>query len=153
MAIKYAHTNLVALDWRILASFYQQVFGCRPVPPERDLSGSWLDQATGLTNARLRGQHLRLPGWGDEGPTLEIFQYESMPERPDLKPNTPGYAHIAFAVDDVSAVAASVLAHGGSAVGEATVREIPGVGLLTFVYMADPEGNIIEIQNWRAIDD
>jgi predicted enzyme related to lactoylglutathione lyase len=69
-----------------------------------------------------------------------------MPEHPDLKPNTPGFTHIAFAVDDVPATALAVFNHGGSAVGELTVRDVPGVGLLTFQYVADPEGNIIEIQ-------
>jgi hypothetical protein len=38
----YVHTNLIAHDWRALAEFYQQVFGCVPVPPERDLSGPLL---------------------------------------------------------------------------------------------------------------
>ena len=90
-----------------------------------------------------------LPGYGDDGPTLEIFQYGSMPEHPSVKPNTPGFAHIAFAVDDVAATARAVFDHGGSAVGELTVREVPGVGLLTFQYVADPEGNIVEIQNWK----
>ena len=31
---KYVHTNLIAQDWRALASFYQEAFGCVPVPPE-----------------------------------------------------------------------------------------------------------------------
>jgi len=34
-------------------------------------------------------------------------------------------------------------------VGELTVREVPGVGVLTVRYVADPEGNIIEIQSWN----
>ncbi len=149
MPTKYAHTNLIAKDWRRLAAFYQEVFGCVPVPPERDLSGDWVDKATGISGAHIFGMHLRLPGYGDDGPTLEIFQYESMPEHPSVKPNTPGFTHIAFAVDDVALVAREVFNHGGSAVGELTVREVPGVGLLTFQYAADPEGNIVEIQNWK----
>ena len=28
---RYGHTNLVANDWRALAKFYQEVFGCVPV--------------------------------------------------------------------------------------------------------------------------
>jgi hypothetical protein len=36
---KYVHTNLIAEDWRALAGFYQEVFGCIPVPPERDFQG------------------------------------------------------------------------------------------------------------------
>jgi len=152
MVMKYAHTNLVARDWKRLAAFYQEVFGCVPVPPERDLSGEWLDRATGIDEAHIRGIHLRLPGYGDNGPTLEIFQYRSMPPHPEVKLNTPGFSHIAFAVDDVAAIAQSIFDHGGSPVGELTMREVPGVGLLTFQYAADPEGNIVEVQNWRKGD-
>ena len=150
MAIKYVHTNLIAKDWKRLLAFYQEVFGCIPVLPERDLSGDWLDQATGIAGSHIRGVHLRLPGYGDDGPTLELFQYGDMPQHPAISPNTPGFSHIAFAVDDVHEMAREVLAHGGSVVGELAVREIPGVGMLTFQYLTDPEGNIIELQNWQA---
>ena len=150
MPTKYAHTNLIAKDWWRLASFYREVFGCVPVPPERDLSGEWVDKATGISGAHIFGMHLKLPGYQDDGPTLEIFQYGSMPEHPSVEPNTPGFTHIAFAVDDVPATAQAVFDHGGSAVGELTVREVPLVGLLTFQYVADPEGNIIEVQNWKT---
>jgi len=58
---KYVHTNLIAGDWCRLATFYQQVFGCIPVPPERDLKGEKLEAGTGIPGAHLRGIHLRLP--------------------------------------------------------------------------------------------
>ena len=149
MPIRYTHTNLVARDWQRLAAFYEQVFACTPVPPQRDHSGEWLDRITGLPKARIRGQHLRLPGHGDGGPTLEVFQYDGMPAHPQVRPNTPGYSHIAFAVDDVPATVAAVLAHSGSTVGELVERDVPGVGRLTVQYVADPEGNIIEVQRWQ----
>ena len=149
MVTKFTHTNLIAKDWKRLSSFYENVFGCEPVPPERDLSGEWLDKATGIDDSHIKGIHLRLPGYGDDGPTLEIFQYDSMPEHPAVNPNTPGFAHIAFLVDDVASTAQAVFRHGGAAVGEPTVREVPGVGLLTFQYVSDPEGNIVEIQKWE----
>jgi hypothetical protein len=41
------------------------------------------------------------------------------------------------------------LRQGGKAVGEISSAEAKGVGLLTFVYCADPEGNILELQAWR----
>jgi predicted enzyme related to lactoylglutathione lyase len=149
MPTKYAHTNLIAKDWKRLSTFYQEVFGCVPVPPERDLSGEWLDKATGLSGSRIFGMHLRLPGCGDDGPSLEIFQYGTMPEHPSVHPNTPGFSHSAFAVEDISAAVRAVLNCGGSVCGELTVREVLGVGLLTFQYVTDPEGNIIEVQNWK----
>ena len=56
--------------------------------------------------------------------------------------------HLAFHVDDVEGICTKVISFGGSELGEIIKKEIEGVGLLTFIYMADPEGNIIEIQNW-----
>jgi predicted enzyme related to lactoylglutathione lyase len=149
MPIKYAHTNLVAHNWKRLASFYETVFGCIPIPPERDLSGDWLDKVTGIPESHIRGIHLQLPGYELRGPTLEIFQYSVMPERCPIHPNTPGFSHIAFAVDDVATTAQRAFDNGGSAVGEFTVREVQGIGVLTVRYVADPEGNIIEIQSWN----
>lgn len=91
---------------------------------------------------------MRLPGFGENGPTLEIFEYlESEPSLPSAA-NRKGFGHIAFHVDDVEETARTVIAKGGKTIGELTTREVPGVGVLTFVYMADPEGNIIEIQHW-----
>jgi predicted enzyme related to lactoylglutathione lyase len=148
---RYVHTNLVAHNWQRLAGFYQAVFGCMPVPPERDLAGEWLDRATGITGARIRGVHLRLPGYGDNGPTLEIFQYDTGPDASGSAPDRPGFGHIAFAVDDVAAARAAVQAAGGGSVGDVVALPVPGAGTVTFVYLTDPEGNIIELQSWSQI--
>lgn len=69
---RYVHTNLIAHDWRRLADFYEEHFGCVPVPPERNYSGSTLETGTGVPGATLQGVHLRLPGHGDRGPTLVL---------------------------------------------------------------------------------
>jgi predicted enzyme related to lactoylglutathione lyase len=145
---KYAHTNLVAADWKRLATFYGRVFGCVPLLPERDLSGEWLEAATGVPQARIRGVHLRLPGYGDNGPTLEVFQYNRQMDPSKSVANRPGFAHVAFAVDDVAAAREAVLAAGGGIVGDLVAVEIPGAGQITFAYVTDPEGNIIELQHW-----
>ncbi len=145
---KFVHVNLIARDWRKLAAFYRDVFGCRPVPPERDQAGDWLAKGTGAPGAALQGVHLRLPGWPDDGPTLELYQYrESAPALEPL-PNRPGYGHIAFAVEDVDAALAAMLAAGGSSLGEPVSVTVAGAGELRFVYARDPEGNIVELQAW-----
>jgi len=146
---KYVHTNLVAADWRRLARFYENLFGCQLVPPERNLAGEWLDRATGIPDAEIHGAHLRLPGYGDDGPTLEVFEYAPGAGRSSGGPNRPGFGHIAFRVDDVLAAREAVLAAGGGAVGEVVAVNVAGAGEITFVYMTDPEGNIIELQSWR----
>lgn len=149
MSIKFVHTNIIAKDWRRLVAFYQDVFECVPVLPERKLSGKWLDEGTGINNAYLEGVHLKLPGYGENGPTLEIFQYSEMIEKQSIsRSNSQGYGHIAFHVDNVRELFDKVLASGGEAIGEIVQKEVECVGLLTFAYVTDPEGNIIELQNW-----
>ena len=149
MKNKYKHTNIIARDWRVLAQFYQDVFDCIFVPPERDLSGIWLEKGTGVTGASIQGAHLLLPGYGKNGPTLEIYQYAHNESKSATAANREGLMHLAFEVDDIEQTTAEVLKHGGGKIGEIISTEIEGVGLLTFVYLADPEGNIIELQSWR----
>jgi len=145
---KYVHTNLIARDWKRLVQFYCDVFGCEPKGPERNLSGTWLDRVTALRNAHLEGVHLRLPGFGDDGPTLEIFSYDRLMETQLPATNQCGFAHIAFAVDDVDEALLAVTAAGGSAVGDIATAEVNGVGVIRMVYARDPEGNIVELQKW-----
>ena len=148
MDIKYVHTNIIASDWKSLANFYEQVLGCTPVPPVRSQSAAWLERGTGVSNASLEGVHLRLPGYGIDGPTLEIYQYHRMEEKPAPLPNRKGLGHLAFLVDDVAQLREKILQYGGGELGQVTKAEVAGVGSLTFIYMTDPEGNILEIQHW-----
>lgn len=143
---KYGHTNLIAEDWRALARFYEEQFGCTPVPPERDFKGQDLERGTGIAGAELRGVHLRLPGHGDNGPTLEIFNYNVLQARPPTAVNRPGFGHVAFVVNDVPAARAAVLAAGGRAVGEVVTLTNAAGAKLTWAYVTDPEGNVIELQ-------
>lgn len=147
--MRYAHTNLIALDWRRLANFYIDHFECVPILPERDLSGDLLDRLSGLEGAHLCGIHLLLPGNGEGGPTLEIYSYDALAAKPLPAANVPGFGHLAFEVDNVADKYAEVIAAGGSALGEIVRFVRPGLPALTAAYVQDPEGNIIEIQNWE----
>jgi predicted enzyme related to lactoylglutathione lyase len=146
---KYVHTNIVSDNWEQLAKFYEKVFGCKRLLPERDMSGKWIEDGTGVTNAHIRGAHLRLPGYGDTGPTIEIFEYDQNFRVEKARINQPGFTHIAFLVDDVGNALKEVLSEGGGQVGSVVKKEFPQLGLLTFVYASDPDGNIIELQNWK----
>jgi predicted enzyme related to lactoylglutathione lyase len=147
--IRYVHTNIVADDWQSLAHFYEVVLECRVVPPERDLSGEWLTDLTGIPGVHIRGAHLALPGYTDEGPTLEIFSYEPSEPADRLRPlNTPGIGHLAFLVDDVGEMVDRVIEGGGEIVGSIVQKKYRGLGSLTVAYCRDPEGNTIELQNW-----
>jgi predicted enzyme related to lactoylglutathione lyase len=144
---RYVHTNLIAADWRALAGFYQEVFGCTPVPPERDLAGADLEAGTGIEGAHLTGVHLRLPGYGEAGPTLEVFSYDKLEERGRTGINRLGFGHIAFAVRDVGAAQEAVLAAGGGRIGEVVTIRIGDGSRVTWCYVTDPEGNVIELQS------
>jgi predicted enzyme related to lactoylglutathione lyase len=148
MQAKYVHTNLIAKNWRSLAKFYTDVFGCTLVPPERNYQGNELDAGTGLKDAHLTGAHLRLPGYDDNGPTLEIYNYNHLEPATDPKVNRPGFGHIAFEVNDVREARNLVKANGGDIVGEIVTLTTSAGTKVTWCYMTDPEGNIIELQSW-----
>ena len=148
MNARYGHTNLIARDWRRLASFYKELFGCVPVPPERDYRGEALEAGTALPGAALRGVHLRLPGYGSDGPTLEIYEYAHEEPSQPAAVNRPGWGHIAFAVDSVQASQAAVLEAGGARIGEIVTLATADGRMVTWCYVTDPEGNIIELQSW-----
>jgi len=145
---RYVHTNLIARDWRALAHFYQQVFGCEPVPPEREFKGAHLEAGTGIAGAELHGVHLRLPGYDADAPTLEIFSYNVLEDRPSTAVNRPGYCHIAFSVMNIFAARDAVLAAGGRVVGDIVTLAIDTGAKVTWCYVTDPEGNVVELQSW-----
>jgi predicted enzyme related to lactoylglutathione lyase len=148
--MKFVHTNIVARNWGKLAQFYIDVFGCEPIYPERDMSGEWINRVTGIRNVHIRGIHLKLPGY-ENGPTLEIFEYNTARDSDTVRLiNQYGLAHIAFHVDNVDGTLEKLLEHGGSKYGQLVEKEMAGLGVLTVVYTLDPEGNIVEIQNWKS---
>ena len=142
---KYGHTNLIAKDWRGLARFYQEHFGCIPVPPEGDFKGKDLERtgirrrttrcAPAIAGARRGGRRWK-------------FNYNILKEKPDVAVNRPGFGHIAFVVDDVPSAREAVFAAGGQPVGEVVTLTTATGSKVTWVYVTDPEGNVIELQSW-----
>jgi catechol 2,3-dioxygenase-like lactoylglutathione lyase family enzyme len=101
-----------------------------------------------VKGTRLTGVHLRMPGFGEYGPTIEIFNYSQLEDAPAPKVNRPGFSHIAFAVDSVDAARQEFLSAGGSPVGDVVTLTTPAGSKVTWCYVADPEGNIVELQHW-----
>ncbi|MGI5919945.1 MAG: VOC family protein [Christensenellales bacterium] len=144
MGIRYLHTNIIAKDWRALAAFYIEVFGCEPVQP----GGEPVDESdgqTGICGMRMTGARLKLPG---SDAMLEILSCE--PEGLDSwRPvNRPGLGHLAFYVDDIEQTLADITAHGGQQVSEVVRHTASEGGTLITAYACDPEGNGLELQNW-----
>ena len=145
---KYVHTNLIAENWKKLAVFYEEIFGCKVVPPERDFKGKDIESGTGIKNVHLQGAHLQLPGYRENGPTLEIFSYSPHAEKQQKVINRPGYGHIAFQVDNVEKAKEVILNNGGREIGEIVTLQVSSNSKVTWCYVTDPEGNVIELQSW-----
>ena len=146
--VKYIHTNLTVRDLERISRFYQDIFHCEPVRNPEDLSGSAVSDITNVENAAIKYVHLTLPGFGPNGPELELIQYENETAEPEKISNCLGYGHLAFSVANVRETLEQVVAAGGSAIGKLVTADIPNRGRLTEVYATDPEGNIIELQHY-----
>jgi catechol 2,3-dioxygenase-like lactoylglutathione lyase family enzyme len=109
-----------------------------------------VDGITGLKCAHITGEHLALPGYDDNTPTLEIFSYDEMTAHAGTAINRCGLAHIAFTVDDVRKTLSTLLEAGGGQVGALETTVYPDGRRLDIVYATDPEGNIVEIMKWTS---
>jgi catechol 2,3-dioxygenase-like lactoylglutathione lyase family enzyme len=145
---RFGHVNVTSRDWRRLSAFYTEVFGLELVPPERDYRGPDLDAATRFQGAHLTGAHLRLPGHGPAGPTLEIYQYDQVEAGAEARVDRAGWGHIAFQVPDVPDALREVLAAGGGRFGEVVTLTTSDGRRVTWCYATDIDGNIIELQAW-----
>jgi predicted enzyme related to lactoylglutathione lyase len=149
MKTKYVHTNIVANNWKKLADFYIKVFDCKVVPPIRHYKGKDLEDAVKIKSVELNGVHLKLLGYNKSGPTLEIFSYIPSLTKQNRKVNTPGITHIAFDVGDVHKMQEKVIENGGEKVGKIITLKRSDGKKVTWCYVKDPEGNMIELQKWH----
>lgn len=152
MVTRYDHTGIVARDVEHLAAFYEKVFACVPASPPRSLTGDLVGRGVGVPEVELRGMWLLLPGHGNPPPILELFEYSKVQERDTPPPNQFGFNHISFEVDDVHETAGAVIAAGGSQLGEIVDYETPSGKVLRYVYMRDPEGNVVELEQTLSHD-
>lgn len=148
-AVKYSHTNLITTDWKKISKFYMDVFDCIPLGPIRKFSGKAVEDGTSVESANIEGVHLLLPGFGEEGPTLEVFQYSNVLKQKETFANTRGYTHIAFEVSSLDETCRNLVKAGGWMLGKLARQPVEGVGVCIFVYARDPDKNIIEIQSWE----
>jgi len=102
--MKFSHTNIISTNWKELVDFYVKTFECKIVLPIRKQSREWLEKGTDLKNAKLEDAYLLLSEYGENVPTLEIYQYENIEEQNFILPNKRGFAHIAFEVQSVELV-------------------------------------------------
>jgi catechol 2,3-dioxygenase-like lactoylglutathione lyase family enzyme len=146
------HVNLVVSEMPRMLAFYRDVIGFT-VTKQVTISGDWIGKTVGLTNVSAEVVYLDLPS----GPRIELLRYLS----PDAirvpgvdKPNAIGLRHMAFEVDDVDEMVAKLRAasveffSGVQTVPDSQVTYAGGVRK-RLVYFRDPEGNILELCEYR----
>lgn len=138
------HTSMVARDLDRVASFYTGVLGAQLLKLI-DIDTPDFGRGVGLPGASARIAHLLLAGGAL---VLEIIQYRDpvAAAQEAGAANVPGFRHLAFQVDDMSAAFRRV-----GELGVATESEKPVTVTTTsaqgiqFLYIRDPEGNLIEL--------
>jgi catechol 2,3-dioxygenase-like lactoylglutathione lyase family enzyme len=146
------HVNLVVTDLPRMLAFYRDALGFT-VTKQVTISGDWIGRTVGLTNVSAEVVYLDLPS----GPRIELLRYIT----PDAlrvpgvdKPNAIGLRHMAFKVDDVETTMNRLRAAGVEffsdvqTVPDSQVTYAGGVRK-RLVYFRDPEGNILELCEYR----
>jgi glyoxylase I family protein len=129
MHIDHVGLNVADLDAQV--EWYKKVFGFKTARPFE------------VEPIGLRGIFLV----GEDGFAIELLQKQGSSR--NFKASNvaegalnQGFGHICYRVDDVAAMNQILLAHGAAQI--MPVQESPEPGV-TMAYVADPEGNLIEI--------
>lgn len=145
--MRFDQVKILAHDLEALVSFYIEALDCVVVVPEQSTDRA-VARGVGVPDAEVRLGVLRLPGRGDHGPVLELYSVEG--EVPDGWDYLPGQSQLAFEVTDLEKAIGRVVSAGGSKLGEVVEWEAPSGAVARFVYLRDPEGNIVDL--WSRVE-
>lgn len=145
------HVNLVVRDLAGMTRFYRDVLGLK-VTKEVTISGQWIDEVVGLTDVLADVVYLDL----ETGSRIELIAYRRpVGQQADINDaNTPGIRHLAFRVSDIDAMAVKLRDFGVSLGSE--IATVPQTQVSyadgarkRLVYFHDPEGNLLELCEYR----
>jgi catechol 2,3-dioxygenase-like lactoylglutathione lyase family enzyme len=133
------HVGIVVDDLAAATAFFVEL-GLK-LQGEGPVEGGWVDRVVGLEGVRAEIAMLETP---DGHGRLELTKFHSPSVRDGDRhapANAPGLRHVAFAVDDIDAVVASLRARGTELVGEVENYE----DIYRLCYVRGPEGIIVEL--------
>lgn len=133
------HTGIVVRDLEKAANFYRALGFIDSNKASEE--GKFIDQVTGLLNAKLEWIKLKAP----DGYLLELLQYHSHMESEEVtnqKSNKLGCSHMAFGVDNIEKTCEIIEKMGGSIVNSPALTDDKRVKV---AYCHDIEGVLIEI--------
>lgn len=146
------HINIVVRELDRMLTFYRDLLGMK-VTMQARLEGAWIENVVGLRGVCAECVYLQPEG----GPRLELLQYIA-PRGGELAglgaPNLPGLRHLAFRVSGIHEIAARLKQAGVQFVGEPVEVPLTTVshvaGRKTLCYFHDPEGNLLELCEYRV---
>jgi catechol 2,3-dioxygenase-like lactoylglutathione lyase family enzyme len=152
MLSRIDHINIVVTDLDRMIEFYTRLLGLT-LTRHVTISGDWVAATVGLASVHADVVYLDLP----EGPRVELIRYNvptmDRPENID-KPNAPGLRHFAFAVTDIEAIVGRLGERGVKFFGD--IQTVPETQVTyaggvrkRIVYFQDPEGNLLELCEYR----
>jgi catechol 2,3-dioxygenase-like lactoylglutathione lyase family enzyme len=144
----FDHINLVVRDMNQARAFYGNVLGLRETF-DRVLDGEWIETVAGV-----KGAVAHCVFFEDErgAVRLELLQYMQPADEftEELRPHAPGFRHIAFTVEDIDAWCEKLRAQGAKFISPPV--QVPfsvGSKSKRLCYFRDPEGNILELAEYR----
>lgn len=146
------HVNLVVRDLERMTAFYRDALDFA-VTKQVTISGAWIDETVGLSGVEADVVYLDLPS----GPRIELIDYRAPAGVEPMvanEPNVFGLRHMAFRVSDIESLVEKLRAEGVAfqsdikSVPDSQVKYSGGVRK-RLVYFRDPEGNLLELCEYR----
>jgi catechol 2,3-dioxygenase-like lactoylglutathione lyase family enzyme len=131
----FVHTGVVVDDLTTAVGFFTLL--ALECSEPFAVGGEWVDRIVGLPAVRAEAVTVRTPHGTD---ALELVKLHEPPAEPDAQPAPPnrrGIRHLAFAVDDTSAVVDRLRTAGWHTVGEIVDYQ----GMFPLCYVRGPEGS------------
>jgi catechol 2,3-dioxygenase-like lactoylglutathione lyase family enzyme len=133
------HVGIVVDDLADATAFFLEL-GLE-LQGERPVEGGWVDRVVGLEGVRAEIAMMETPDGHGRIELAKFHAPSSQGGERHAPANTPGIRHIAFAVDDIDAVVASLRARGTELVGEVERYK----DSYRLCYVRGPEGIIVEL--------
>jgi glyoxylase I family protein len=140
MVTSVNHVGFSVKDIKSSVEFWTQVLG-GSLLREGHMSGPIIDEVTGARGADVKSAVISLAGT-----KIELLQYNNieLPDKPS-PPYIPGYAHLAFNVNDLDGILKKAAAYGWKTPGKP--QAIPSGPLqgTRVIYLQSPDGQTLEL--------
>jgi catechol 2,3-dioxygenase-like lactoylglutathione lyase family enzyme len=147
------HINLVVRDLPKMIHFYESLLGLK-LTRHVTINGEWIERVVGLKDVVAEVVYLDF----SSGPRIELICYRHPAgERPAGvgEANAQGIGHIAFRVGNIDEIVQRLTDAGVSFLSE--VQNVPDAQVTysggvrkRLVYFRDPEGNLLELCEYKS---